>query len=334
MARSSSRRIGFVVFPQVTALDFVGPMEAFAAANGNRQGPAYELLVIGLDRKPVRAESGVEFNAACTLDSAPPLDTVLIPGGRGLREPRVNDTVSRWLLKRAVHMRRIVSVCTGIYGLAATGLLDGRRVTTHWAYAPDVARHFPKLQMDADALFVKDGKFHTSAGITAGIDLSLALIEEDCGPAVALAAARELVVYLKRSGDQAQYSEPLRFQARCGDRLADLAAWIAVNIHQPLPVERLARRAGLGARHFSRRFKEEFHLTPAEFVERLRMEEACKRLLQPRASVDAVAASLGFASTDVFRRAFQRRLGVAPGHYRARFAANGQHQGHASASES
>lgn len=327
MARSCSRRIGFVIFPRVTALDFIGPMEAFVAADGKGRRGGYELVVIGLDRSPVRAESGVEFNAACGLDSAPPLDTVLIPGGGGLREPRVISAVSRWLLKRAARTRRIASVCTGIYGLAATGLLDGRRVATHWAFAPDVARRFPKLHVDADALFVKDGKFYTSAGVTAGIDLALALIEEDRGPTAALAAARELVVYLKRSGDQAQYSDPLRFQARSGDRFADLAAWIAVNLRQPLSVEQLAGRMGLGARHFSRRFKMAFNMTPAEFVERRRLEEACGRLLQPRANVDTVAASVGFRSAEVFRRAFQRRFGVAPGHYRARFAASRPRQG-------
>lgn len=333
MARSCSRRIGFVIFPQVTALDFIGPMEAFAAANGNDRRGGYELVVIGLDRTPVRAESGVEFNAACTLDAAPPLDTILIPGGGGLRQPPVITPISRWLLKRAARTRRIASVCTGIYGLAATGLLDGRRVATHWAFAPDVARRFPDLQVDADALFVKDGKFYTSAGITAGIDLALALVEEDRGPAVALAAARELVVYLKRSGDQAQYSEPLRFQARSGDRFADLAAWIALNLRQPLSVGQLAGRMGLGTRHFSRRFKRAFNMTPAEFVERRRLEEACERLLRPRASVDTVAASVGFRSAEVFRRAFQRRIGVAPGHYRARFSAGRPRHGHSTGSE-
>jgi transcriptional regulator GlxA family with amidase domain len=317
------RRIGFIVYPEITALDFIGPMEAFAAAtidegiNGHR--PRYELAVIGVDRRPITAGSGVVFNAHCTLETAPPLDTVVIPGGSGMRHPETSRKVAAWILHRAKRIRRIASVCTGIYGLAATGLLDGRQVTTHWAFAQDVARRFPKLKVNANALFLKDGKFYTSAGITAGIDLSLALIEEDFGPSVAVSVARELVVYVKRSGDQAQYSDPLRFQARSTGRFADLAAWIPQNLQGALSVGLLAERAALGPRHFSRRFKDAFDMTPAAFVELQRMNEARRRLTLPRASVEGVATSVGFKSADVFRRAFERRFGLTPMSYRRRF---------------
>ena len=316
------RRIGFIVFPGITALDFVGPMDAFAAASTGADAarrPCYELITIGVSRGYFKGESGVEFRAQYTLESAPPCDTVLVPGGSGARDPATLEKVSRWLRKRAPKTRRIASVCTGIYGLAASGLLDDRVVTTHWASAHDVAQRFPKLKVDVNALFIKDGKFYTSAGVTAGIDLALALIEEDCGSAIALAVARELVVYLKRPGDQAQYSEPLRFQAHSGNRFADLAVWISRNLHRRLSMEVLAQRTHLGVRHFSRGFKRSFGVTPAQFVERQRMQEACRRLLLPRASVESVAASVGFMSADAFRRVFERCMGTAPSLYRARF---------------
>lgn len=192
---SQRRRIGLIGFPGVTALDFIGPMEAFTAAlvsnEAGRKRSSYELLVIGLNQEPFTAESGVVFQPHTTLESAPPLDTVLIPGGSGLRTLEINARIVEWLQRRSKSIRRIATVCTGIYGLAPTGLLDGRRVTTHWAFADDVARRFPKLAVDANALFIKDGKFYTSAGVTAGIDLTLALIEEDCEPTVALSVARE-----------------------------------------------------------------------------------------------------------------------------------------------
>jgi transcriptional regulator GlxA family with amidase domain len=323
---SDRRRVGFIVYPEITALDFVGPMEAFSAAtigegvDGKR--PCYELIVIGVDERPITAESGVVFNVHCALNAAPPLDTVIIPGGGGLRNPQTMQKVAAWILRRARRIRRIVSVCTGIYGLAATGLLDGRHVTTHWAFAEDVSRRFPKLKLNSDALFLRDGKFYTSAGVTAGIDLSLALIEEDFGPRVALSVARTLVVYLQRSGDQAQYSDPLRFQAQSTGRFADLASWVSQNLQRDLSVVQLAERAALGPRHFSRRFKDTFNMTPAAFVELARMNEACRRLTLPRAPIENVASSVGFKSADVFRRAFERRFGLTPTSYRRRFGSS------------
>jgi len=200
------KRIGVVGFDGVMALDLVGPSEAFTAAvvderNGSRQ-PCYEVVILGLSSRAFAAESGIVFAPHHTLESAPALDTLIIPGGSGLRDTRINDRVCAWLKRHARHIRRIASVCTGIYGLAPTGLLNGRRVTTHWRFAEDVAARFPALKLDRNALFVRDGALYTSAGITAGIDLALALIEEDHGAQVALSVARELVVYFKRPGGQ------------------------------------------------------------------------------------------------------------------------------------
>ncbi len=202
------RRIGIIGFDQVDALDLVGPAEAFASAtdndtNGN-SGSAYEVVVLGLTNSRFVAESGIVFQPRTTLLAAPALDTIIIPGGAGLRRAETNRVVARWVEERAVKTRRVVSICTGIYALAASGLLDGRRVTTHWRFAADVARRFPDLRVQPNALFIRDGNFYTSAGVTAGIDLTLALIEEDLGREAALRVARDLVVYLKRPGGQDQ----------------------------------------------------------------------------------------------------------------------------------
>jgi len=311
--------VGFLVFDGMNSLDLAGPMEAFTSAVIGDEN-CYEAFTIGLTSKPFKAESGLIFKPHETLKTAPALDTLIIPGGHGLRRPGTNAKVAVWVKSKASSIRRIASVCTGIYGLAETGLLDGRQVTTHWRFTRDVARRFPRLRVNPDPLFLKDGPFYTSAGVTAGIDLSLALIEEDYGPGVALSVARELVMYLKRPGGQEQYSEPLQFQTQSMDRFADLAAWMMGHLHQDLTVEVLADKACLCPRHFSRRFKEVFATTPAAFVEGLRLNEARRRLALPNQSIDSVAASVGFKSADVFRRAFERRFGVTPVVYRIRFA--------------
>jgi transcriptional regulator GlxA family with amidase domain len=317
-------RVGFLGYERVNALDIVGPAEAFACAlepkpKGNATR-CYEVHVMGLTRRPFVAESGVVFQPTVTIDSAPKLDTLIIPGGCGLREPEVNQKVAQWIGKRAKDTRRIASVCTGIYGLAATGLLDGRRAATHWRFAADVAKRFAKIRMEPNALFVKDGKFYSSAGVTAGIDLALALIEEDFGANVALAVAREMVVYLKRTGGQEQYSEPLQFQTQARDRFAQLAAWMTNNPTEEMSVDSLARRASLSPRQFFRRFKEHFGSSPAIFVEALRLNEARRRLTQAEASIESVAKSVGFRGPDSFRRAFTRRFRVTPNKFRRNFA--------------
>src|SRR5262244_2159517 len=226
-----SKRIGLLGFDGVQALDLTGPAEAFAAAliDDNGDGPqrCYEVVVIGLTSKPfVSADCGLIYQPHKTILTAPPLDTLVIAGGPGLREPETNAKVAAWVKSRAKHIRRIATVCTGTYGLAATGLLDGRTVTTHWRNARDFAARFPNVKVNANALYLRDGNFYTAAGLTAGIDLSLALIEEDFGAHVALAVARELVVYLKRPGGQEQYSEPLRFQTSSTDTFAELIVWM------------------------------------------------------------------------------------------------------------
>jgi transcriptional regulator GlxA family with amidase domain len=318
-------RVGLIGYDGVQALDLIGPSDAFTiAAAEDEMGklrPCYEVMVIGLSGKPFRAESGVVFQPHTSLRSVPALDTLIIPGGRGARIGQSSELIAKWIAPRAKRIRRIASVCTGIYALARTGFLEGRRVTTHWRFANDLARRFSKLNVDHDALFLKDGPFYTSGGITASVDLALALIEEDYGPRVALSVARELVVFLKRSGGQKQYSEPLEFQTNSADRFSDLASWMVEHVRGDLSLGALAKRVCLSPRHFARRFKRVFGGTPAAFVENLRLDEARRRLTERTQTIESVAISVGFKSDDAFRRAFLRRFGVRPTAYRDRFDA-------------
>src|SRR5262245_8547463 len=321
---STKHRIGFLVFDGITALDLAGPLDAFASATADgRAQPVYDLVTLGLARKACTAESGMSIRPGTTLADAPPLDTLIVPGGRGLREPPRLRAVSEWLVARAPKIRRVASVCTGVYALANAGLLDGRRVTTHWKFADDVARRFPRVNVEPNALFIKDGRYSTSAGVTSGIDLSLALIEEDLGPRAALAVARELVVYLKRPGGQEQFSEPLKYQVKSSNGMSNLVAHISSHLEADLSVEALARRIALSPRQLTRRCRELFAVSPAALVERMRLDAARERLEQRASRVDQVAASVGYRSADVFQRAFERRFGVNPSAYRTRFSRTG-----------
>lgn len=313
--------IGLLGFNGVSGLDLMGPWDAFSNTflPNTVNTRAYETVLVGLTRRPFRTETGMRLVPTTTIHAETSFDTIVIPGGGGLRTHAITKPVVEWIRRVSPRTRRIVSVCTGIYGVAPTGLLDGRNVTTHWRFSRDVSQTFPKLKVGADAIYVKDGAFYTSAGVTAGIDLALALIEEDFGTPVSLSVARELVVYMKRPGGQEQYSEPLHFQSHAIDRFGDLAAWIAAHLNADLSVEALAARACLCSRHFSREFKAVFHSSPARFVETLRLDASRDRLITKKQSIDQISRSLGFTSEDSFRRAFERRFGIPPSEYRHRF---------------
>jgi len=323
--RMKSRpRIGFLIFDGITALDLVGPAEAFGCARRGPQTapePAYEVVVIGVSGRACVSESGVRLSPDYVLERAPALDTLVVPGGSGLRKPETNRRIAAFVARRARRLRRLAAVCTGIYGIAPTGLLDGRRVTTHWTRAADVAERFPKLNVSHNELFIKDGRFYTSAGVTSGIDLALSMIEEDLGPSRALAVARELVVYMKRQGGQEQFSEPLQFQLAARDRLRDLSDYVTAHLGRDLSVPVLAKQLAMSTRQLSRLCRQELGQAPAALVQRLRLDDARRRLLEPGASVDTVGGAVGFGSADVFRRAFEQRFGINPGVYRQRFAA-------------
>lgn len=318
----SVRRIAILVYDGVETLDVAGPADVFSSANDllDRKPPPYDLVVAAARRGRVTAESGVSFHADTAFGVKGLFDTIIVPGGKGVRlNPKTRAQIKPFLLQHAQTARRVASVCTGIYALADTGLLAGRNVTTHWRYTADVQRRWPKLQVNADAIFIKDGKFYTSAGVTAGIDLALSFVEEDFGSVIALAVAREIVVYLKRSGGQLQYSQPLEAQTRTKAHFGDLTQWIRGNLRSDLTLESLAERVKLSPRHLARKFKASLGQTPAEFVEELRLDEARWLLVNGDDSMNDLAQTVGYMSDDTFRRAFERRYGIAPAEYRQRF---------------
>lgn len=316
------RTIGLLAYDDMQALDLVGPLDVFGMANALAgAAPAYRLCVIGMDSAPVRAENGLAVLPECVLEAAPALDTLLIPGGMAARLSLDRDArLLAWLRTRAPVTRRIVSVCTGAYILAATGLLDGRVVTTHWHYADELARRHPGMHVRPDRLFLRDGGFATSGGLTAGMDLALALIEEDLGAPVALKVARHLVMYVRRPGNQTQFSAPLAAQAQGNQRMGALVDWLLAHLDGELSIERMASQVAMSPRHFRRVFADTFATTPARFVEKLRLEQACLRLTISRASIERIAAGVGFNSADAFRRAFRARYGATPIEYRERFS--------------
>jgi transcriptional regulator GlxA family with amidase domain len=315
----SPKRIGFLGFDRFTTMHVAGPADAFAAAvledGFGGQIPCYEVCLIGLEDRPFRSESGMIFYPGHTLETAPDLDTIIIPGGCGLRDPKTLLAVSEWILSRTNQTRRIASVCTGIYGLAPTGLLDGREVTTHWRFAGDVARRFPKLKVNHKRLLAKDGPFYTSAGLSAGVDLALALVDEDYGAHVAASVRSELVTYLARRLANENAETPIEFRSQATDRLGDLVAWMVRHLDADLSVETLARRACICPSHFNRSFKSVFGTSPGEFVENLRLNEARRRLSKRSKTLKSVGTSVGFKNSGVFRRAFQRRFGVKADSY-------------------
>jgi transcriptional regulator GlxA family with amidase domain len=313
------KRIGFLGFDDVAASNLVEALDVFATAvldggYGNRIS-CYQICIIGLTSECFRAESGTVFKPDGTLETVSELDTIIIPGGRGLWNSLTNEKIADWVLARTNQTRRIATIGTGIYGLAPTGLLDGREVTTHWRYADDVTRRFPNLRVDPRRHLVKDGTFYTSSGPAAAIDLSAALIEEDYGQYVALAAAQEFVVASVNGDSHDKLPRPVVFDSKPADRFADLVPWIMRNLHEDLSIQTLARRVGMSPSHFNRAFKSVFGSTPAEFVETLRINEAQRRLSVPKRTLDTIAASVGFSDAETFRRAFERRIGAKPRRY-------------------
>lgn len=315
-----------VVYPGVQLLDVVGPLEVFAAASEAVGGPGtaarrgYAITILGSEPGSVRASSGLSIGVDRAWEDLPgELDTLIVAGGHGavraLAEPRIVDAVRAG----AARARRICSVCTGAFVLAAAGLLDGRRATTHWGSARLLAERFPAVEVDADPIFVRDGDVWTSAGVTAGMDLALALVEGDLGRDVALEVSRRMVFFLKRPGGQSQFSAQLAAQMADRDPLRELQAWIVEHPAEDHAVERLAERVSMSPRNFSRVFAKQVGLSPGRFVERVRVEAARRQLEDSPGSVDVIATDVGFGTAETMRRAFLRQIGVGPAAYRERF---------------
>ena len=318
------RVIGILGFDGVAMLDFLGPLEAFKAAhsydNYHRRRCCYEVVILSLTSKTFVSQSGVICQAQRLLAGISTLDTLLIPGGSGSRLVEVRRHISAWLRQHHESVRRVAAVCTGLYPLAESGLLEGREVVTHWRCAREFAQRFPTLRVNEIASFLQDGRFYTAGGGRAAMEMTLALINEDYGLQVAREVAREFVLRLKPSGAEQSLIFAPKDQAESSERLLDLPAWILAHLDDKLSVEALADKCALCPRHFSRLFKKVFRTTPAEFVEQLRLGEARRRLLLPDATVKSVAEAVGFKSADAFRRAFERALKISPTTFRTRFA--------------
>jgi transcriptional regulator GlxA family with amidase domain len=314
------RTVVILAYPGVQPLDVVGPSEVFSSAARLVPG-AYDVRVVAAEESPIPARGGGYgiVPAETIAASRGPIDTLVVAGGLGVEGALANAGLIRWLRAAANRARRVTSVCTGAFLLGAAGLLDGRRVTTHWAACEELQRRHPAAAVDPTPIFVRDGEVWTSAGVTAGIDLALALVEEDLGPGTARELARWLVVFLQRPGGQAQFSSHIASAPALRAPLRELQAWMADNLDADLRVEALAARATMSPRNFARAFRAEVGLTPAAYVEALRVESARQHLERGSDPVELVASRSGFGTPETMRRAFARRVGVSPAEYRARF---------------
>jgi transcriptional regulator GlxA family with amidase domain len=317
------RTVLMVLFDQVQSLDVTGPLEVFTGANAwqasRGAAPAYAIRTASLGGHAVRTSSGLRLTPDGDLRDPAQLDPdlLIVPGGEGSRRP--DPELTAWLRAHGGQARRLVSVCTGAFLLAGAGLLAGRRVTTHWAYCGALAARYPEVTVEPDPIFIRDGNVATSAGVTAGIDLALALAEEDLGREAALDIARYLVVFLRRPGNQAQFSAQLAGQLASREPLRDVQRWIADHPAADLSVETLARAASLSPRQFARAFAAEVGMSPGRYVDQVRLEAARRRLEDTADGVAQTARSCGYGTPEAMRRAFVRVLGVSPGEYRRRF---------------
>lgn len=320
---SGPRRVEVLAYEQVQLLDVAGPLQVFASANEHAialgLGPAYRVAVVAAS-SPVQTSSGLQLLAAPLPRSATAVDTLLVAGGRGVTRAAHDPRLLRWFAARARLARRVGSVCTGAFVLGAAGLIDGRRAVTHWQYCDDLARQFPRARVEVEPIFVQDGPVWSSAGVTAGIDLALAMVEADLGHELSMTVARDLVVFLKRPGNQAQFSTALSLQ-QSSARFDALQAWMAAHLDADLSLAALAERAGMSERSFVRHFRAATGQTPAHAVQRLRIEAARRMLATTHWPVKRIAQRCGFGSEETLRRSLQRQVQTSPREYRARFAA-------------
>jgi transcriptional regulator GlxA family with amidase domain len=321
-AAAGKRRIVVVAVPPVDELDLVGPLQVFGSVNRLTGGAVYSIeLVTSANSLEVKGEGGLlEFHARSHfLDVEGKVDSILLTCGLATRSLR-DQVLSDWLRKQASRVHRLGAVCVGAYLFAEAGLLDGRRATAHWKFGQELAKRHPRIRLESEPLWVKDGNVYTSAGNSAGIDLALAWVEEDCGTALAHEAARELVLFLRRPAGQPQLSVSLASQASEMRVLQELQVWIAENLHRRLPVQTLAERVSMSTRTFERNFMREVGTTPAHYILKLRVEAARRQMERTDRGLKEIAATTGFGSMDIMRRAFVRLLGIAPKQYRAQVA--------------
>lgn len=311
--------IAIPIFPGLQSLDAVGPAQVFGSANQVLRREAYRIKFVATEPGAVPTSAGFALHAE-NLRAVPAksVDTLLCPGGEEepLRAALRDTSFMRWINDAARTAKRACSVCSGAFLLASTGILSGRNAATHWASTAELQRRFPDVKVDPESIYVADGKCWTSAGVTTGIDMALALVEEDHGRDAAMAIARRLVVYMRRPGHQTQFSAALNAQDVKDDKLANLASWVEANLTKRLDVETLAARAAMSPRSFHRHMREELNMSPAKFVESVRLDAARRWLDEDSLDLAAVAARAGFSGPDHLIRAFSRRFGVTPAAYR------------------
>jgi transcriptional regulator GlxA family with amidase domain len=313
------QRVVIVAFPRVQTLDVHGPAEVFSTATQLSERGGYTVEVVAARPGPIPTSS-VALYPDRTIDRCRgPIDTLVVAGGRGVHAATHDEKLVAWVRAAAKRSRRVTSVCTGAFLLAEAGLLEGRRATTHWASCSLLASRHPGIEVESDPIFVRDGDVITSAGVTSGMDLALALVEEDLGREVALETARWLVVFVKRPGGQAQFSAQLEAQMADREPLRELQEWLPDHLDEDLSVPALARRASMSERHFARAFRDETGMTPAVYVESARVERARIFLDSGDLPVETIARQTGFGTVETMRRAFRRRVGVSPAGYRSRF---------------
>lgn len=319
-----TRKVLIVGFPGVQGLDLVGPFEVFTSASlalAAQGKEGYQPVVASVDGRPVTTETGLTFAAVELPDPSEPVDTLLLPGGRGVHAARQDPRVIDWVVAAAPQARRVVTVCTGAFLAAQAGLLDGCRATTHWAYTDQLAREFPAIDVDPDPIFVRSSAtVWTAAGVSAGIDLALALVEDDHGTEVAQTVARWLVLYLRRPGGQTQFAAPVWVARAKREPIRAVQDAVESEPGGAHSIGELARRAAMSPRHFTRVFTDEVGEAPGAYVERVRTEAARRQLEQTDDTVVAIAARCGFGTPETMRRNFIRRIGVSPDQYRKTFA--------------
>jgi transcriptional regulator GlxA family with amidase domain len=324
----NKRHVVILLYPGVQSLDVTGPLEVFhgadqalAARGDEHHQQGYTIRTVAAGGTPLRTSSGLAITPDEPLPNlaAQKIDTLIVPGGSGRRELARDAGLLDWLRQAAAHSRRTAAVCTGSFLLAEAGLLDGRQATTHWAYAAELADAHPAVEVDADPIFIRDGSLWTSAGVTAGMDLALALVEDDHDRALALLIARHLVLFLRRPGSQSQFSATLDAQQPAREPLREVQNDVIEDVAGDHTVEAMAARAHMSARHFARAFRAETGVTPARYVERVRVEAARRRLEETLEPVQTIAAACGFGTAETMRRAFLRALQVGPAEYRRRF---------------
>jgi len=321
----NTHRVTILAYPDGQTLDVTGPLEVFARSsrwlrdNGHCKGDAYKIELIAPVKGPVTMSSGLQLLSERSYRDIDATDTLIVSGGLGYAAMARDSDLIEWLGGMESRCERIVSVCTGALILARAGLLDGCAATTHWNYCAELSRKYPGVRVQPDDIFVKHGNVYTSAGVTAGMDLSLALIEEDWGREVALAVAQELVIFVKRPGGQSQFSNVLAAQHCSAKRFKELVVWIQTHPRESMEIERLSDKIGMSPRNFARAFTQEIGETPAKYVQRARVEAARRDLEDSGYDMERIASRCGFGSAEVMRRNFVRILSVSPSDYRSRF---------------